>query len=318
MFVPRLLYRRPAPTPLLLGVLFFAAPALDAALIQPTSLTVTPLVGGASPSEPWTDDVVMTEIVFPGATYTAGLGAFRVVDWARVNSFRNSVNAEFGDDDDGADGNPNPFVTAGVINEGDPLPDATRETTDPTIQDAAIRAAFNSLSLTQGIDGENSDYVLDLVFQNGILDNSFGMDQAPELVFFERGVNSDFSVQLILGGTLANPILSAPVTILRSDLWDSDVTINTIEIGGGQDLGVVGVDLDEFGVANGAVAYGVRIQSLNNSGADLYGNFLAAQNQTQFVPLPPGLEPDAVPEPSTVLLFGAGLLGLVGLRRRKR
>lgn|GEM_PF-3429652 len=298
---------------LLLGLV---AGAAHAALLQPTGITATPLSGGNSASNPYTDDVMLTEIIFAGATYQAGGDAFRAVDWATVLEGRSSVNAEFGDDDDGSDGNPNPFVTAGIINEGDELTSALREGTDPETQDAAIRASFSSLSLNQGIDGESNDYLIQMVFQNGITDNDPNTDFAPELVFFERGVNSDFEVQLILGGTLANPVLSDAVTILRTDLWRTGIQINTIEIDNAQELGAVGVDLNEFNIAPGSAAYGVRIRSINDSGADLYGSFLAAEDpEKQYVPVPPGLQ--AVPEPGTIALFGAGLLALVVLRKRR-
>lgn len=301
-----------------LFLLGLAAGAASAALIQPTGITVT----GPASGSPYTDDVFLESLMFPGGiVYTVAGDAFRSVQSATVLEHRDSVNAEFGDNDDGTDGNPNPFVTAGIINEGDVLEDSVRETTTPWIQDAAILASFNGLSLNQGIDGENEDYLVQMVFENGIVDNDPNTDIAPELIFFERGVNSDFRVQLILGGTWVNPVLSDPVDILRSQLWATGISINTIEINNAQELGAVGIDLNDFKVngvdlAPGSAAYGVRIRSLNDSGADLYGSFLAASDPgTQYVPVPPSLE--QTPEPGTVALFGAGLLAMVALRRRK-
>jgi hypothetical protein len=299
----------------LLAVVAAAAPIL------PTSIVVTSLSGGnngsrngSSAANAFVDDAVLVTLVFPGGTYNAGQGKFRAVRSARVVSNAASVNAEYGDLDNGADGNPNPFVTAGIVAEGAPVPLATQESTDPAIQNPAIAAAFGGLSLVQGVDGEGPDYVLDLIFQNGILDNNSAADTAPELAFFERGVNSSFRVTLILGGTLQNPVLHpVSVDVLASQLWPSGVWIDTVEIGGGQQLGVAGLDLNDFSLPANTPVYGVRITSLSGTGADLYGNFLSALNTNQFVPLPDELN---VPEPGTSPLF-AGALGLMVLRRRR-
>lgn len=285
-----------------LGAISLALPA-SAAGIKPTSISALSLAGGNNGSrtgktaaQAYVDDILLNQIVFAGGRTYTGSSSFRAIQRATVLSNRAAVNAEFGDLDDGKDGNANPFVTAGLIPEGAPLDAATRESTDPAIQDAAITAAFNSLSLNQGIDGEGADYSLDLIFQQGIIDNNNGSDAAPELVFFERGVNSDFQVQVITG-TLANPILSSAVTINRSDLAATGVFINTTEIGSGQQLGAVGIDLNDFGILAGEIVFGVRITSINGSGADLYGNFLSG-DPSQFRDIPTGVK---VPEPSSLL-----------------
>lgn len=301
----------------LLAVVAAAAPIL------PTSIIVTSLSGGnngtrngSSAGTAYVDDAMLVTLVFPGGTYNASQGKFKAVRSARVVSGAANVNAEYGDLDNGADGNPNPFVTAGIVAEGVAVPLATQESVDPAIQNPAIAAAFNGLSLVQGIDGEGAEYVLDLVFQNGILDNNSAADTAPELAFFERGVNSSFRVTLILGGTLQNPVLHpTSVDVLASQLWPSGVWIDTVEITtGGQQLGVVGLDLNEFGLPANTPVYGVRITSLGGTGADLYGNFLAALNTNQFVPLTDDL---SLPEPGTMVLLGSAL-AVLGLKMRRR
>jgi len=314
-------------------VLLIAVPVLlvvggkpmQAGLATATSITVTTPVGSNDPDPAggYSDDVILDALAFgPGVVYTNPAGQFRSIQWANVLSGATSVNAEYGTTDDGNDGNPNPYVSAGIIAEGAALPDATRESSNPSIQNPTIAAAFNGFSLSQGIDGEGPDYVIDLVFDAGVSDdNDAGSDLTPEFIFFERGVNSDINVQLIVGGTLDAPILSPnSIDVLRGNLWPSGVSIATIEISpNSQQLGVAGLDLSDFFGANPVVpAYGVRVTSINGSGADLYGIFLSAVSPaTQFLPVPAGLNPNTVPEPAACGLFGLGLLA-IGWRRRSR
>ncbi|MBC8134946.1 MAG: hypothetical protein H8F28_03555 [Fibrella sp.] len=244
-----------------------------------------------------------------------------------IVSGANNVNAEYGDSDTNSDSNPNPFVIAGVSA-------ASAESTNPAIQRPSIRAAFNSLSLVQGIDGEGAPYVLDLIFQRGINDNNAALDAAPELVFFERGINSTYSVQVITGGTFAAPTF-APNTITINSGATTGVAaqsratgyfIDTVEIAGGQQLGATGIDLNSFFNGSVSTIFGVRITDTN--GADLYGNFLSAVSTNQFVPVPLALQGDGflaetvvVPEVGTgllTLLGGFGLLGGCVLRRARR
>lgn len=304
--------------------------------IKPTAVTVTlpptgtsnnpGTVNGNAPgtsANPYTDDILLSSITFgsgkSAVTFQSSNNSFFPVLQTWVVNQPETINAEFGDNDNGSDNNHNPFVSAGVVPAGTDLttdPNPTRESTDPKIQLPAIKAAFNSLSLSQGIDGENngavSTYTVQLVFQNGIKDNnstnsptSNTPDITPELLFFERGVNSDFSVQAITGGTFNNPTFAPnTVTVLRADMFNSGININTIEIGESQPLGVIGIDMNEFGINNNNTAiYGVRITSTSD-GADLYGNFVSAATPgTQFVPVPSAL----VPEPLTILGSGIAL-----------
>ncbi len=295
----------------------------DPNVLYPTDMTVTVPAGSNNPagagtsSTPFVDDALLTTITFGGTTFSVGADSFRDVLRAGVITNRDDVNAEFGDSDTGSDGNPNPFVTAGIINEGDPLPSGTRESTDPAIQDPAIAAAFSSLSIVQGVDGEGADYSFDLIFENGIVDNDAAADVFPELVFLERGLNSDFQVQAIIGGTFDSPIFAPnTVDVNRSAMGVTPFYINTIEIGSGQQLDVAGLDINVFGGGLGASQpiYGIRLTSTNGSGADMYGQFLSATGSDQFRPVPFALS--GIPEPGTGVLLAVGLGAL--LRRRRR
>lgn len=302
------------------GTVLTALPGWAVAL-KPTSVTVSIPTGSkngtrdGSLSKPYVDDILLNTLVFPSATFKSTNKEFKALRWAEVVSGRNNVNAEFGDLDNNSDKNPNPFVTAGVVKEGFNLttePNPTRESINPTIQDPAIQAAFDSPSLSQGIDGELSNpFVLDLIFDNGILDNNSAVDQVPELVFFERGANSDFQVQAITGWTFGNPTFAPKsVTALRGQMFKSPVYIDTIEITQAQQLGVIGFDLNDFGLTASQALYGIRLTATSkSSGPDLYGQFITGK-PNQFVPVPPGFPGTAVPfnfSPGLgILVLGAG------------
>jgi hypothetical protein len=284
---------------------------------------------GTSAADAFVDDVFIEKLTFGDGFFTAAKGQFATVAAARVVSEHKSVNAEFGDRDSDADGNPNPFVSSGLAKEGQPIPLSLQESTDPSIQNAAIRAALGSFSLTQGIDGEAENYVVDLLFGRGIVDSHAEADLWPELIFAERGANSDFRVELITGltsfGDSWNPELhSQAVDIFRKDLWLSPYFIDTTEIQSGQRLGFVGLDLSDFSLPAKSVVYGVRVTSLNNSGADLHGIYLTARSTSQFrdpILIPEETKPDSmatVPEPATWLLMVGGLSGLVTFQTRRR
>jgi hypothetical protein len=277
---------------------------VEAAPLLPTGMTISIPAGTNSASSPYRDDVYLNTLNFGTWMYQAAGGQFRGVGSAFVVSGRNSVNAEFGDLDNGSDGNPNPYVTAGILVEGAPLNPATLESTDPLVQDPSIAAALGTISISQGIDGEGPEYVLNLMYGYGMRDNDPLADSAPEVVFFERGINSDIRVRLIVGGTLTAPVLSDPVTLLRSQLWNTGFRIDTVEIGSSQLLGAAGFDFTDFNIVPGTIVLGLQITSINGSGADLDGVISSAVNRSQFVDLDGGSQ---TPEPGTWALTGLGL-----------
>lgn len=283
--------------------------------IKPSSVTVTNPVSqscsstvttnctnngtrNGSSSQPYVDDILLNTITF--GTRTFSTTNIREGQQAGVVTGRGFINAEFGDLDDNKDGNPNPF---GV---NPPVPLITQESTDPKTQDPAIKNAFNSLSLSQGLDGEEAaEFSYKLTFKEGIVDNNSGVDQIPELVFFERGINSNFTVRAITGGTFDNPTLSNPVSVTApaTELFATGIHIDTSEIDAGQQLGAIGFDLNEFGISAGQTVYGVQVTSPAGAGADIYGQFATTQNTANFRTVPPAL----VPEPLTILGSGIAL-----------
>ncbi len=269
---------------------------------------------GSSAAQAFVDDILLEKI---SVLTDSGLEEFIVANGevvvgrsAIVRDGAQYVNAEFGDLDDGADGNPNPFVEIGIVAEGAPVPLAISESTNPSIQNPSISAAVSSFSLVQGVDGEGPPFTFDVIFSSGVLDNDFGADSVPEFVLLERGFNSAYSLRAIIGGTTENPIYSSAVNVPISAQQGTGIWIDTNEIGAAQELASYGVDASSFGISVGTAIYGLSITSTGSGGADITAQFITANNPAQIVPLLPSL-----PEPSVTALLAAGLV-LLSRRRR--
>ncbi len=284
---------------------FFAVKGQAADTIQPigpvgTGITIVVPAGtnnapgaGFSQGNPFKDDVYLSTITFAGGTLKAFSSGNVFIQEALVTAARHTLNAEFGDNDNGADGDPNPFVQAGATAEGINIwgtnHDVIRESTVPAIQDAAIAAALRTPNLLGLVDGEDGkinnvteNYTFRVMFERSISDNNWSVqDYLPEIVFWERGVNSDFSVRAILDGSKIDNPVYAPntVTVFRTDLLASGIWIDTVEINRSdepanppQQLGFVGIDLTSFG-AHAEIGWmpiiGLEISALNLSGPDL-------------------------------------------------
>ena len=305
----------------------FAALA-NAAVIMPTSVDITVPANTADPDgvAPFTDDVYLDTLTFPDASFSVADDPFVSGVSVYVASGRDNINAEWGPDDNGLDGDPDPFTRAGL----DP---ADQESTDPAIQDVGLASAFFSFSLNEGSDGEGegSESVMHLTFAEGITDNSSGPDNVPELVLFERGNNDDNTrIQAITGGTFDDPTFAPDtVTINEGDLWDSGIRIRTNEINEsqeGQELGIGGIDLSDFGVGDDTSVFGFSIAS---TGADLFGQIIGVGNEpgeSPGVTTPEDLMnpngtvtvPTPVPEPLAWSVIPAVVALLAAVWRRGR
>ncbi len=286
-----------------------------AALITLDSLTVNVpsgsnnTSGAGTSTNPYTDDVLLDSVTFDGITLSVDNGQISAIQSAYIDSGRDNTNAEWGDDDDGGDGNTDPFTRVGidVFNADGSVNLAVQESTDPAVQDIALASAFSSLSLSEITDGEGTNSVSNFIFNFGVKDNDTAVDLLPEIVLFERGNNDTTTVRAITGGTFDNPTLQGAITITEDDMWNTGEHIDTTEIDDIQQLAAIGIDLNDFGITDGSIVYGLQIDT---DGGDFGGFFQAAEDpDTQFSDdVPDGLNnPDGtVPEPSAFAL----LLGL--------
>ncbi len=321
----RMTRHRLTPPATLAAVVWILPAVAKAAIIMPISLQLTVPANTADPDgvAPYTDDVFLSTLTFDTATFDVANDPFVSGVSVFVASGRDNINAEWGPDDTGADGNPDPFTRAG-------LNPADQESTDPAIQDVGLASAFFSLSLNEGSDGEGmgNESVLHITFAEGIRDNAGGSDSLPELVLFERGNNDDNTrIRAITGGTFDNPDFAPDtVTVNAGDLWNSGVSIRTNEIGGGQELGVGGIDLSDFGVDTETPVYGFSIAS---SGADLFGQIIGMGDDDGgglTDTAPEGLMnsdatvdgPTPVPEPAAWGIVPAVLALAAAVRRGRR
>jgi len=281
---------------------FFVALALPAsATTQPSNMSVVIPIGTNNPagagafsctlsgtgssctgslaSTVSVDDIELTGITFDGVTFDGTFGEI-IPGLASVfidGGGGTNVNAEWGDADDGADGDVDPFAKAGF-----PIPPNVQETENIDIINATLRVVFRTLNLVEGVDGEDENFRLRLDFERGVMDDSPGsVDAVPEIIVFERGLNSDVALTLLLadGGE------SDELFVAREDFRDTGIDLDTLEIGGGQPLGVVGIDLDEFAGTGfdpaSDVVVGVRFGSAGN-GADIFGVYGTTKNPIEL------------------------------------
>ncbi len=281
------------------------AAGASAAPIHPTDLQVAVPTNSNDVTNPYKDDVLLRDITFGSQVFSSEDQIVSVADF-EVLSGRSNINAEWGDLDDGADGDADPFTKAGFSGHA-------QESVDPSVQDATLKQAFSSFSLSEMSDGEgNSAFSFRLLFSQSLVDNAFGEDGMPELVIFERGLNDEFDIRLILGGTANAYVYSDWLQTSSKEYFDSGIQVDTVEIASPQNIGVGGYDFDHFALVEDQPVYGMELRTRNGSGPDLNGFFLTAADPDDFGP---GLAP--VPLPAAGWMLIAGLIGLTAMRHRK-
>lgn len=191
--------------------------------------------------------------------------------------------------------------TAGNATDGNPdRADLSTPLTGEASSKGAISEVFGSSlgykNLSWIVDGEDAgSYTLDLYLNNVSAFTPDASNSTIELAVLERGGNSDFTIQGITGfNNSGAPILSPSYHVLRSQTGYAGWTLDTLEIGGAQNVHGVGLSLpQEWGQL-----VGVRISAV------------ASDNGPDIVAV------GMVPSPGAVTL--AGMAGLLAAGRRRK
>ena len=171
--------------------------------------------------------------------------------------------------------------------------------------DITDNAAYTFVS-TADFDGYR-DATLGLGFSSGQgnVVNGVGTD----LALFFLSDQSGNSVDVIINGitqsqSFANVYDASNVRQVVNGVVSNGETYNNVQ------LQVAEVDLDDFGIDAGGVLGGNALDvALNQSTGNSVAVSLALVGATNF---------SVVPVPAAVWLFGSGLIGLVGVARRKK
>ncbi len=151
---------------------------------------------------------------------------------------------------------------------------------DGTLSGVTTDQLEDSFVQLPGTPGDSGSFKLTLNFGTGVLVNDAANN---DLVLFGVGELDSFTVTI-------NTSSSSYATVFTEST-----------IAGSLNLNAAAINLNDFGIANGAEVLSIDVElARGNSGFALAGS----------------LAP--VPVPAAVWLFGSGLLGLVGVARRKK
>lgn len=161
----------------------------------------------------------------------------------------------------------------------------------------SLELATNS-SVATSLGNRNLSNIIDTEDQGAFKINLFFEQAVSNLFFWERGLNSDLSVQAIDN---AGNLLGNLFRINRQTWQRAGYNLNTTEIGSAQAVGSWGLNLSDLGVS-GAIT-GVQVSAdASHNGPD----FKVAGSA------------EAVPEPTTIAGLALAGTGFIAARRRKQ
>jgi hypothetical protein len=160
-----------------------------------------------------------------------------------------------------------------------------------------VFGAFNGYkNMSYIIDGEdNGAWTLDLLFGGTTVFNADASGTTVDLAILERGGNSDLRIR----GIRSDDSTTDPITMLRSATGQTGWTLDTLEIGGAQNVVGIGISLDP----SWTNLKGFRLEAANG------------MNGPDLVAVGVGFS-GLIPTPGAAVLMGAG--AALSLKRRRR
>lgn len=246
-------------------------------VVTATSVVATGLLVSSTPAHAFsfstnfsgsdpTKDITLNSVSYGGKT---------VQDFALVKSAQILKNDEYTGGNTGAASSDRGDNASGVK-----LEKATNE---------SVVASLGNRNLNNIIDGEDSgSFKMNLFFEKAV----------SNLFFWERGMNSDLSVQALdASGNLIGNLFK-----INRNTWQSaGYSIDTTEIGGAQNVGSWGLNARDLGV--GGSIFGLQVSadaSFNGPDFKVAGEAAAA------------------PEPTTMAGIALAGAGFAAARRRKK
>lgn len=148
-----------------------------------------------------------------------------------------------------------------------------------------------------GNDSNTDPDLIETEINNWFADNGV----ARSIVDLDFYAKYDWDEQEVTGGTLSLTDLEYDEGEVKKGSWETDLSVEFYSV-------KTGTGFAFYWIEGGADSADWTTEMLDNKGL----SHLSVWN-----PGDPGTPPAAVPEPSTVLLIGAGLLGIVGLGRKR-